>query len=237
MIVRTLFLASAGLVLLAGCARNEPIRSTGDLTVVQTAALPAPSREDLVAPSRPSYIGPLDTLTIEVFNVGDLSRDVVVDSGGRVTMPLVGTIDANGMTAPELASRIDAVLRGKYVRDPQVTVTIKGSVSQVVTVDGAVDRPGAYPVTNQSTLLRTLALSGGLTEFAKQDDVVILRTVGQRRMAGLYNIGQIRRGVYDDPAIYPSDVVVVGDSPSRRLFRDFIAVAPVLAAPLIAVLQ
>jgi polysaccharide biosynthesis/export protein len=234
---RRFLLALVGLASLSGCVREEPIRSTADLTVIETTTLPAPGREDLVAPDRPSFIGPLDTINVEVFNVPELTRDVVVDSGGRVTIPLVGTIDANGLTAPELARRIDGSLRGKYVRNPQVTVTIKGSVSQVVTVDGAVDKPGAYPVTNQSTLMRTIALSGGLTEYAKQDDVVILRTVGQRRLAGLYNIGQIRRGVYADPAIYPNDVVVVGDSPSRRLFRDFVAAAPILAAPLIAVLQ
>lgn len=234
---RTIFLAAIGFALLAGCGGREPIRTTADLTVVETTSLPAPGREDLVAPDRPSYIGPLDTLNVEVFNVPELTRDVVVDSGGRVAIPLVGTIDANGLTAPELASRIDAGLRGKYVRDPQVTVSIKGGVSQVVTVDGAVENPGAFPVTNQSTLMRTLALSGGLTEFAKVDDVVILRTVGRKRMAGLYNIEQIRRGSYPDPAIYPSDVIVVGDSPQRRLFRDFIAAAPLLVAPLIAVLQ
>lgn len=235
--VRTFFMVAAGLTLITGCASNPPIRSTSNLTVVDSAVLPAPGREDLVAADRPSFIGPLDTINVEIFNVPDLTRDVVVDSGGRVTMPLVGTIEANGLTAPELAQRIDAALRGKYIRNPQVTVAIKGSVSQVVTVDGAVDHPGAYPVTNQSTLMRTIALSGGLTEFGKEDDVVILRTVGQRRMAGLYNIGQIRRGVYADVPIYPNDVVVVGDSPSRRLFRNFIAVAPLLSAPLIAVLQ
>lgn len=235
--LRAFFLTISGLVLLGGCARQEPIQSTADLTVVEMAVLPAPGREDLVAPDRPSFIGPLDTINVEVFNVTELTRDIVVDSGGRVTMPLVGTIDVNGLTAVELASRIDESLRGRYVRDPQVTVTIKGSVSQVVTVDGEIENPGTYPVTNQSTLLRTLALSGGFTENAKLDDVVILRTVGQRRMAGLYNVSQIRRGAYVDPPIYPNDVVVVGDSPSRRLFRDFIAVSPLLAAPLIAVLQ
>ena len=235
--VRTFFSILAGSLLLAGCAGSEPLRSSSDLTVVQTATLPAPGRTDLVAPDRPSYIGPLDTINVEVFNAPDLTRDVVVDSGGRVAFPLVGTIDVNGMTAPELGERIDAALRGKYVRNPQVTVTIKGSVSQVATVDGAVDNPGAYPVTNQSTLLRTLALSGGLTEFAKENEVVVLRTVDNRRMAGLYDIGQIRRGAYADPAIYPNDVIVVGDSPARRLFRNFLAVSPLLSAPLIAILQ
>ena len=75
------------------------------------------------------------------------------------------------------------------------------------------------------------------TEFAKQDDVVILRTVNGQRMAGLYNIGAIRRGAYDDPAIFANDIVVVGDSPQRRLFRDFVSVAPLLAAPVVAILQ
>jgi polysaccharide export outer membrane protein len=56
-------------------------------------------------------------------------------------------------------------------------------------------------------------------------------------MAGLYNIDAIRRGAYADPAIYANDVVVVGDSPARRRFRDLVGVAPLLAAPLIALLQ
>ena len=56
-------------------------------------------------------------------------------------------------------------------------------------------------------------------------------------MAGLYNIAAIRRGAYDDPAVYANDVIIVGDSPQRRLFRDLVALSPVLAAQLIAVLQ
>jgi polysaccharide export outer membrane protein len=86
-------------------------------------------------------------------------------------------------------------------------------------------------------LLRAVASARGLTEFADQDDVVILRTVGGQRIAGLYNIGAIRRGLYEDPALYANDLVVVGDSPQRRLFRDFVSVAPLLASPVIALLQ
>lgn len=160
-----------------------------------------------------------------------------VDSSGGISMPLVGTIDARGRTAKEVATAIEATLRGRYVRDPDVTVNIKSSVSQVVTIDGQVVEPGLYPVTNQMTLLRAIASAKGLSEFARQDDVVILRTVDGHRMAGLYNIDAIRRGAYDDPAIYANDVVVVGDSPQRRLFRDLVSLAPLLAAPLIAIVQ
>lgn len=225
-------------VALVSCATRLPLTSTDRLTLVETnGVLPAPDRSDLTAPDRPSLIGPLDTIQVDVFNVGELSRELQVDSSGRISMPLIGTIDARGKTAGELAQAIEGALRGRYVRKPEVTVNIKNSVSQVVTIDGQVVEPGLYPVTNQMTLLRSVASAKGLTEFAREDDVVILRTVNGRKMAGLYNITAIRRGAYDDPAIYANDVIVVGDSPQRRLFRDFVSVAPLLAAPLITILQ
>jgi len=181
-------------------------------------------------------IGPLDTIQIDVFNVPEFNREIQVDSSGRISMPLVGTIDASGKTAGELASAIASALRGRYVRNPDVTVNIKSSISQVVTMDGDLVEPGLYPVTNQMTLLRAIASAKGLTQFGRSEDVVILRTVGGQKMAGLYNIDEIRKGSYDDPAIYANDVVVVGDSPQRRLIRDLIAMAPFLAAPLITIL-
>lgn len=233
-------ICTALLVVLAvsACARHEPLVSTERLTVVQnTEALPAPSRQDLIVADRPTLIGPLDTIQIDVFNVPDLSRELQVDASGRIAMPLVGTLDARGKTAQELAIMIEGALRGRYVREPDVTVNIKSSVSQVVTIDGQVVEPGLYPVTNQMTLLRAVASAKGLSEFARQEDVVILRTVKGRRMAGLYNIAAIRSGAYDDPLIYANDVVVVGDSPQRRMFRDLVSLAPLLAAPLIAILQ
>jgi len=56
-------------------------------------------------------------------------------------------------------------------------------------------------------------------------------------MAGLYNMTEIRRGAYDDPLIYANDVIIVGDSPQRRRFRDLVSLSPLIAAPLIAILQ
>lgn len=223
---------------LSACAGREPITSTERLTVVQdSTSLPAPNRTDLTAADRPSLIGPLDTIQVDVFNVPDLSREMQVDASGRISMPLAGTIDARGRTSAELARAIEASLRGRYIRNPEVTVNIKSSVSQVVTVDGQVVEPGLYPVTNQLTLTRAIASAKGFSEYARQEDVVILRTVDGRHMAGLYNVAAIRRGAYDDPAIYANDVIVVGDSPARRRFRDLVSLAPLLAAPLIAVLQ
>lgn len=225
-------------VALAGCGGRLPLKSTESLTVIEgSAALPTPGRGDLTASDRPSYIGPLDTLEVDVFAVPELSRELQVDASGRISMPLVGTLDARGKTAGELAAAIGDALRERYVRDPEVTVNIKNSVSQVVTMEGQVVEPGLYPVTNQMTLLRAVASAKGLTEFARTDDVVILRTVGGQRFAALYNMEAIRRGLYEDPSIYANDIVVVGDSPARRRFRDLVSVAPLLASPIVALLQ
>ena len=231
------FCASLLIVALSACAGHQPPVSSPSLTVVESTTLPAPNRADLTAADRPSLIGPLDTIQVDVFNVPDLSREIQVDASGRISMPLVGTVEARGRTAQELAQAIETALRGRYVRDPEVTVNIRSSVSQVVTVDGQVIEPGLYPVTNQMTLMRAIASAKGLSEYARSKDVVILRTVDGRRMAGLYDVGAIRQGLYDDPPVYANDMIVVGDSPQRRLFRDFVSLAPLLAAPLVAILN
>jgi polysaccharide biosynthesis/export protein len=223
---------------LGGCAGRRALEGSERMTVIQgMEAMPAPERKDLVAKDRPALMGPLDTIQVDVFNVPDLSRELQIDSSGRIAMPLVGTLDASGKTARELANDIEASLRGRYIRKPEVTVNIKSSVSQVVTIDGQVIEPGLYPVTNQMTLMRAVASAKGLSEYARQDDVVVLRTIDSRQYAGLYNIGAIRRGVYDDPPIYANDIIIVGDSPQRRLFRDLVSLSPLLAAPLLAIIQ
>lgn len=236
--MRRLWLALPAMLIVAGCATRMPMRSNANFTVVEgMSALPAPNRSDLTAAERASFVGPLDTISVDVFNVPELAREVQVDAGGRIAMPLIGSIEAGGKTSEELARTIETALRSRYVRNPQVTVNIRNAVSQVVTVDGQVVEPGLYPVTNQTTLMRAIASAKGLAEFAKLDDVVILRTVAGQRMAGVYNIGAIRTGVYADPPIYANDIVMVGDSPQRRLFRNLIGLSPLLAAPLLAVLQ
>ena len=233
------FICTALLALsLVACGKRQPLASSSSLTVVAgEQSLPSPQRSDLVAADRPSLVGPLDTINVDIFGLPELSRDVQVDASGRVAMPLIGTIDARGKTADELAATIESALRAKHIRDPNVTINIRNSVSQVVTIDGQVVQPGLYPVTNQMTLMRAIASAKGVSEFAKLDDVVVLRTVNNRKMAGLYNVRAIRSGVYDDPSIYANDVIIVGDSPSRRLFRDLISLSPLLSAPLIAVVR
>lgn len=234
--MRFLLCALMGAGLLAGCASTPPPTSSATLDVVTMETLPPPARTDLIASDRESLIGPLDQLGIEVFGVGELSKEVRVDSSGRISMPLIGQMDVRGKTSTEVGRMVEMALR-PYVKSPQVTVNVRSSTSQVVTVDGSVNEPGLYPVTNETTLVRAIASAKGLSEFGKTDDVIILRTVNNRRMAGVYNLSAIRRGAYTDPPIYANDLVIVGDSAQRRRFRDLIQAAPLLTAPLILLLQ
>ncbi|MGE5720861.1 MAG: polysaccharide biosynthesis/export family protein, partial [Sphingomonadales bacterium] len=178
-----------------------------------------------------------DKLSISVFGVTELSGDFQTDAAGRLSMPLIGEVDAAGETPAELAANIDRRLRGTYVRDPQVTVNLEETTSQVFTVDGQVVQPGSYPVVGNMSLMRAVATAKGASEFARLDDVVVFRTVNGRPLAALYNLGAIRRGQYADPHIFANDVIIVGDSKERRLIQQLLQIAPVLATPIIVALQ
>jgi polysaccharide export outer membrane protein len=189
-----------------------------------------------MAAATPYRVGPMDKLVITVFGAPDLSGDFQTDAAGRLSMPLIGQIDAAGATPKELSDAIAAKLTGNYVKDPQVTVNLKESISQRFTIDGQVTEPGSYPVLGNMSLMRAVAGAKGASEYARLDDVVVFRTVGGKQMAALYNLSAIRRGLYPDPQIYPNDIVIVGDSKARRMFQRFIEAAPTLATPLVLAL-
>jgi polysaccharide export outer membrane protein len=116
-------------------------------------------------------------------------------------------------------------------------VNVEETVSQVVTVDGQVEQPGLYPVVGRMTLMRAIATAKGTSEFARLQDVVVFRRVGSQEMAALYNLGAIRQGSYPDPEIFAHDIIVVGDSPTRRRFRDILQASPLFLTPLVALIQ
>jgi polysaccharide export outer membrane protein len=210
---------------------------TGAVGIVSASSFPPPTIRDLAEGHRAHLIGPFDKLSVEVLGLPDLSRQVQVDADGHIALPLAGPIDVMGKNPEELARMIEASLRASYVRDPRVTVGIIETVSQVVTVDGEVHTPGIYPVAGRMTLMRTVARAAGATEFAQTNHVVVFRTVEGRPMAALYDLRAIRLGAYEDPQIYPNDVVVVGDSTARRLFPQILQASTLLLTPIITLLS
>jgi polysaccharide export outer membrane protein len=235
--------ASGLLIGLAACSvaacSNGPRMGEGPepLSVTKLADLPPPTGADLVVASSPYHIGPFDKLDVTVFGVPELSGKFQVDAAARLSLPLAGTIEAAGLTPAELAQAIDQRLRGNYVKNPQVTVNLDETTSQVYTVDGQVGQPGSYPALGNITLMRAVANAKGAGEFARLDDVVVFRSVNRKPMAALYNLAAIRRGIYPDPKIYANDIVMVGDSKARRLFQQFAQMFPLLTTPLVIGLE
>jgi polysaccharide export outer membrane protein len=241
MTVRTQLLATLALApaLLLGACADDPLLGKQKEPMVLSARhdLPPHTGSDLVA-SRPPYrIGPLDKLSISVFGVEDLSGKFQTDAAARLSMPLIGEMDAAGQTPGDLARSIASRLKEHYVRDPQVTVNLEETTSQVFTVDGQVTQPGNYAVEGDMSLVRAVATAKGVSEYARLDDVVVFRTVNGQSMAALYNLDAIRRGIYPDPKIYAHDIIVVGDSKARRAFQQFVTISPMLTTPLILILE
>lgn len=222
---------------LASCADQPALVGRPGLTIVEQGNLPPPNTVDLIAEPRSYVIGPLDRLSVDVYGVAELSRGIQVDASGQISLPLIGSLEASGKTPADLAVLIEQRLRARYVRNPRVTVNLTDTVSQVVTVDGAVRTPGLYNVSGRMTLMRAIARAEGTTEFARENYVVVFRRVNNRDMAALYDLRAIRQGMYKDPEIFANDIIQVGESSARRLFRDVITASPLLVTPLVAILQ
>jgi len=221
----------------AGCAGQTRVGGAQGLTVLDRNQLPTPTIADLGASHRPYRVGPFDRLQVDVFGSKDLSQEIQVDASGRISFPLIGTVEVAGKTPNEVGTLMESLLtRGRFVRNPQVTVNLKEIVSQTVTIGGEVREPGVYPVLGRMTLMRGIATAKGMTEFSKKSEVLVFRTVNGKDYVAAYDIGAIQRGVYGDPEIYPNDVVMVGDSQARRLFKDLLQTTPLLA-PVILLLR
>lgn len=223
-----LFLLAILALTLAACASGPKRPTTADaaLTVDPTAlGASATATENL------SYrIGEGDTLKVSVFQVPDLSFDsIVVDTAGNLQLPLIGSVRAAGLTPVEITSEVERLLAQRYLRDPQVSITVVEAVSQKVTVDGAVTRPGVYELSGRTTLLQAVAMASGPVKEADLRSVAVFRTVGDRRMVAVFDLAAIRNGQADDPAILGEDVVIVDTSRLNAAMREVVALLPGLA--------
>src|SRR5271157_5646233 len=119
-------------------------------------------------------IGANDVLAINVWKEPDISRSVPVRSDGKISLPLVGEVQAAGRTPLKLEQEI-AVRLKSYISEPEVTVIVQQINSQKFNILGMVSKPGSYPLTNSPTVLDAIAIAGGFRDFAKQKSIYILR--------------------------------------------------------------
>ena len=174
-------------------------------------------------------IGGQDLLNISVFGVEELNKDVRVNSNGQISLPLVGAVMAGGRTIPELEAELARKYSSGYLQNPQVSVFVKEFTSQRVTLEGAIAKPGIYPITGRTSLLQAIALARGVNDqLADLGGIVLMRTVDGKRLAAVYDLREVRKGKVEDPQIYGDDIIVVEQSGSKTALRRFIESMPVL---------
>lgn len=220
--MRMFALAVCFALALAGCASTN-----ADSVPLSLSEIPVPDNTSIVS-SGDLRISPLDMLEVKVFNSTGLDGTYQVDPAGQIKMPILGNIDVKGYTTFELGTLLEANLKEHYLRNPQVTVRIAESNGQQFTIEGAIIKPGMYPVKGRLSLLQAIALSGGPAPSANLSGVVIFRTIEGKRQAARFDLLKIRSGESIDPAIYGNDVVVLDGHLPNQSFDQVIRSLPVV---------
>jgi polysaccharide biosynthesis/export protein len=173
-------------------------------------------------------LGPADVVNVIVYRAADLSGDLRVDEAGNITMPLIGAVPAQGKTTIQLADTLRGELSRKYYENPIVNVALKEAAGQRITVDGAVNAPGVYPIMGKTSLMQAVAMARGASQYANLRRVVVFRTVQGQRMAAGFDLRSIRDGQMSDPEIYGSDIIVVDGNGTKQTLREVIGALPIV---------
>lgn len=186
--------------------------ATADGSLQLVKSLPAPAG---TSDGAEQLLSANDVLEVNVYNADSLNRVVQVDSSGRISLPLIGVQTAAGKPVRQLEEELERAYGASYLQSPDITVFLKESASQRVTVDGEVAKAGLYPVAASTTLLDAIAMAGGLRDIADQTKVYVFRDVGGAKLVANYSVEQIRSGRLVNPRIYGGDVIMVFTSQSR----------------------
>lgn len=157
-------------------------------------------------------IGPEDVLEISVWRNADLSKTVSVRPDGKISLPLIGDVAVVGKTATQLADIISQKLK-EYKENPQVSIVVREVNSYSIYVMGEVARPGKYPLKTKTTLLQAVTLSGGFSNAAARNKIVVFRFSenGEKdiKIKASYDDIILRDGSSQNIVLAPGDTIVV----------------------------
>lgn len=201
---------------------NEPLRRACLIAVLLTGGaaasgqIPAPPQPadptSMAAGDRatPYVIGAGDVLGIVFWREKELSGDVAVLPDGRITLPLINEMPAAGRTAEELRVALVEAAR-QFVTDPTATVVIRQVNSRQVFITGMVAKTGQYPLYRTMNVLQLIATAGGLLEYAKADEIIVIRTEQGKQVSYPFNYKEVSRArnLFQNIDLKPGDTVVV----------------------------
>ncbi|MDE2445262.1 MAG: polysaccharide export protein [Alphaproteobacteria bacterium] len=165
-------------------------------------------------------ISGLDVLQVSVLGLKDFDSTVQVSTSGMISLPLIRVVKAGGKTTTQLEQEIARKLSATYLQSPQVSVFIKEYNSQRVTVDGAVMKPGIFPIQGKMSLMQAIALAEGLNRVADPTGVVVFRQINGQKQAARFDLRMVRAGKIPDVNLLAGDIVMVDESSTRTTLRD-----------------
>jgi len=161
--------------------------------------------------SDPNYrIGPSDVISVVVWHEPDFSTSAPVRPDGKISLPLIGEIQAAGLRPAELDDNLTNALK-KFVSDPRVTVTVNSINSRQIYLMGEVAKAGAVPMTAGMTVLQALATGGGFSQYADLKKIYVLRTQNGTQVKLPFNYKEVIKGRNTDQnvVLLPGDTIVV----------------------------
>ena len=208
------------LLLAASCAPSlapslVPVRVGTDPTYDQIPPTPAESGNAsglLPGAQLPAgfVFGPGDVISVVFWREKELSSEVSVQPDGNITLPLINEIPAAGRTPEEVRLSITEAA-DKFVTDPTVSVVVRQINSRRVYITGEVGKPGPYALTGPTTVLQMLAIAGGVNEYAKENDIVVVRTEDGFVRRYPFRFRDVLRGrnLRQNIELKPGDTIVV----------------------------
>lgn len=181
---------------------------------------------------------PTDKISVTVFREPDLSvEDVRIGVEGNVSLPMLGSIPASGMTAKQFEQDLTRRFAAIGLKAPMVSVNISDFASHLVTVEGAVEKPGVYSFQPGARLSSAVALASGPKRVAKTDQVAVFREGPEGIMIAKFDYGQVQQGTMLDPVLQPGDRVVMGTDGLSAFWEDLLKTLPVFGVFAVAGLR
>lgn len=180
----------------------------------QTSPSASPAASTATTAEKPHddsfVIGNDDVLAINVWKEPDISRSIPVRSDGKISLPLVGEVQAAGLTPLKLEKDIAEKLKN-YISEPEVTVMVQQVNSQKFNILGQVAHPGTYGIANSPTVLDAIALAGGFRDFAKKKSIYVLRHSASGESRLLFNYKDVSQGknMSQNIKLQPGDTIIV----------------------------
>lgn len=207
-------LATIGALMM--CLRPYPVQAQKNTSMVtapvESAATDRPTNRPVAAAPDARYvIGADDVLAVDVWKEKEVSRVLPVRPDGKISLPLIGDLQASGLTPQQLQASVTVKLRA-YIDKPEVSVIVQEARSHRFNVVGEVQKPGSYTLGQPLTVLDALALAGGFRDFAKAKKIYVLRVHPDGSNERIpFNYKQVIKGkkLAENIPLEPGDTVVV----------------------------